>query len=88
MKATLPFSAAVFAAVLAARADVNESELFGPNVYIFSPKDPIEIYTDNDMIILKKYEPTCVFCQNSDDVTYYKGKMICRDCIKALSDIV
>ena len=42
MKATLPFSAAVFAAVLAVRADVNEAELFGPNVYIFSPKDPIE----------------------------------------------
>lgn len=51
-------------------------------------KDPIEIFTDNDRIILKKYEPSCVFCQNSDEVTYYKGKMICRDCIKALSAII
>lgn len=58
------------------------------DVLQIAPKDPIEIFTDNDMIILKKYAPTCVFCQNSDDVTYYKGKMICRNCIKALTDIL
>lgn len=52
------------------------------------PKDPIEIFTDNGMIILKKYAPSCIFCQNDDDVTYYKGKIICRNCIKALSDII
>ena len=49
-----------------------------------SPKDPIEIFTDNDHIILKKYTPTCIFCENVDDITYYKGKQVCRNCLEAL----
>ena len=31
-------------------------------------KDPIEIYVDGDYILLKKYEPACVFCGNAKDV--------------------
>ena len=31
-------------------------------------KDPLEFYVDEDMIILKKYQPECVFCGNADDV--------------------
>ena len=27
-------------------------------------KDALEIYVDGDQIILKKYEPACIFCQN------------------------
>ena len=51
------------------------------------PKDPLEIYTDEDRIILKKYAPTCIFCGEADDVTYYKGKLICKNCIRALAVI-
>jgi len=29
-------------------------------------KDPMEIYVDNDKIILKKYQPACIFCGSSD----------------------
>ena len=25
-------------------------------------KDPVEIFTENDCVILKKFEPTCIFC--------------------------
>ncbi|MCG8482598.1 MAG: AbrB/MazE/SpoVT family DNA-binding domain-containing protein, partial [Clostridia bacterium] len=25
-------------------------------------KDPLEIYVDGEMIILKKYAPACIFC--------------------------
>ncbi len=49
--------------------------------------DPLEIFVENDKIILKKYSPCCIFCGNGDEVTYYKGKLICRDCLEALKSI-
>ncbi|MBO5203838.1 MAG: AbrB/MazE/SpoVT family DNA-binding domain-containing protein [Clostridia bacterium] len=49
-------------------------------------KDAIEIFTDADKIILQKYQPACVFCNNTDDVVYFNGKRICSDCIKMLKE--
>lgn len=47
-------------------------------------KDSLEIYVDDNRIILKKYEPTCVFCGNSKDVLTFKGKNICPTCLNEL----
>ena len=47
-------------------------------------KDGLEIYVDNEKIILKKYEPACVFCGDADDVQHYRGKLVCRGCAKAM----
>ena len=47
-------------------------------------KDTIEIYVDGASIILKKYEPSCIFCGNARNVTNYKGKNICAACMKEL----
>ncbi len=47
-------------------------------------KDSLEIYVDDDRIILKKYEPTCVFCGSSKDVISFKGKNICPACLSEL----
>ena len=47
-------------------------------------KDTIEIYVDGSSIILKKYEPSCIFCGNARNVTNYKGKNICVACMKEL----
>jgi len=41
-------------------------------------KDSLEIYVDNEKIILKKYEPAFIFCGNGDDVVNYKGKNLCK----------
>lgn len=43
-------------------------------------KDPLEIFTEEDKIILKKYEPACIFCRNASDVQRYHGKLVCREC--------
>ncbi|AEF92950.1 transcriptional regulator, AbrB family [Desulfotomaculum nigrificans CO-1-SRB] len=51
-------------------------------------KDALEIYVDNEKIILRKYEPACVFCGNASDVTLYKNKMVCRECAIAMSESV
>jgi looped-hinge helix DNA binding domain, AbrB family len=47
-------------------------------------KDALEIYVDGSTIILKKYEPACIFCANAKDVVVYKGKNICPDCMAEL----
>ncbi len=47
-------------------------------------KDSLEIYVDGEHIILKKYEPACIFCGNAKDITVYKGKNICPACMAEL----
>lgn len=44
-------------------------------------KDALEIYVDNDRIVLRKYEPACIFCGNAEGVINYKGKNVCRQCL-------
>ncbi len=47
-------------------------------------KDYIEIFVEADTIILKKYEPACIFCDNASDVKRYKGRKICSACMEEL----
>lgn len=49
-------------------------------------KDRIEIFVDDESIILRKYQPACIFCDNAKDIINYKGKNICPDCIRAMSE--
>ena len=48
-------------------------------------KDPIEIYVDDDTIMLRKHDPACVFCGSTKDIISYRNKNVCSDCAKALS---
>ncbi|MEA1960569.1 MAG: AbrB/MazE/SpoVT family DNA-binding domain-containing protein [Bacillota bacterium] len=48
-------------------------------------KDALEIYVDTDKIILKKYEPACIFCGNAEEVINYKGKNLCKNCLTELT---
>ena len=47
-------------------------------------KDALEIYVDGDLIVLKKYEPSCVFCGNAKDIIHFKGMNVCSDCAHEL----
>ncbi len=47
-------------------------------------KDSLEIFTDGDMILLKKYSPGCIFCNNVKNLTLFKGKHICEECSQDL----
>ena len=49
-------------------------------------KDRIEIFVDGESIILRKYQPACIFCANAKDIINYKGKNICPDCIRAMNE--
>lgn len=53
-----------------------------------NPTDALEIFTEGDKIILRKYEPYCVFCGEVDDVINYNSKNVCKKCAKELSEKV
>ena len=48
-------------------------------------KDMIEIFVEDDRIVLKKYHPACIFCGDAREVSSYKGKLICKACMKELA---
>lgn len=50
-------------------------------------KDPVEIFVDEDMIILKKYSPSDIFNGSKDDLVEYEGKMISKNTIRELAQI-
>ena len=50
-------------------------------------KDSLEIYVDESKIILKKYEPTCIFYGEASDVITYNDKNICKGCLEKLKNM-
>ncbi|WP_317845482.1 AbrB/MazE/SpoVT family DNA-binding domain-containing protein [Schnuerera sp. xch1] len=51
-------------------------------------KDALEIFIDGEHIILKKYEPACIFCGQAKDVTTFKNKNICPSCLEELDNLI
>ena len=50
-------------------------------------RDELEIYLDDDKVILKKYEPSCIFCGSSCGLVSYHGRNVCVECIENMSNI-
>ena len=49
-------------------------------------KDSLEIFTDENKIILQKYQPSCIFCNNADDIVFFNGKRVCESCLKKIKE--
>ncbi|HZK38036.1 MAG TPA: AbrB/MazE/SpoVT family DNA-binding domain-containing protein [Clostridia bacterium] len=49
-------------------------------------KDALEIYVDGENIVLKKYEPACIFCNNAKDIIVFKNRNICSKCVSELKE--
>ncbi len=49
-------------------------------------KDALEIYVDGEKIVLKKYEPACIFCGNADDIKQFSGRIVCEECISKMME--
>lgn len=47
-------------------------------------RESVEIYVDQDAIILKKFKSTCVLCGDNEDLLDFKGKSICQKCMDEL----
>ena len=49
-------------------------------------KDPIEIYTEGDSIILRKYTSSCIFCGSNQNSVNFEGKIICKSCLDKIKE--
>jgi transcriptional pleiotropic regulator of transition state genes len=43
-------------------------------------KDALEIYVEGENIILKKYQPGCIFCGEVEGLQEIKGQKVCKAC--------
>lgn len=48
-------------------------------------RDELEIYMENDRIILQKYENSCVFCASTRGLVNFRGKNVCQECIRSMN---
>ena len=46
--------------------------------------DSLGISLNNNSILIKKAEPSCVFCNSNTDLKSFYGKDICKNCINNL----
>ena len=51
------------------------------DIFDINIKDPLEIFVDGEMMILKKYHPSCIFCNSVEETIHFKGKLVCSTCI-------
>ena len=42
---------------------------------------------DGDKVVLKKYQPTCIFCDSLADSVQFEGYNVCKNCIEKLYSI-
>ena len=47
-------------------------------------RDQVELFVEGDRIILKKYMPTCIFCDSDEEIVIFNGKRVCGNCLKSL----
>jgi transcriptional pleiotropic regulator of transition state genes len=47
-------------------------------------KDALEMFVEEDRIILQKYQPACIFCNSADDVIFFQGRRVCASCLSKL----
>ncbi len=57
------------------------------NTFDLKENDPIEIFVDGSDIILRKYQPACIFCGDATDVVQFSGKNICKKCAAKIKNL-
>jgi transcriptional pleiotropic regulator of transition state genes len=51
-------------------------------------KDALEIFVDGERIVLKKYEPACIFTGEVDNTIRYKNKVVSKKCIEEMYQLL
>lgn len=51
------------------------------------PDTCLELFTEDEQIIMRRYGASCVFCQGDEDLGEYMGKHVCAACRKQLENI-
>lgn len=50
-------------------------------------KDHFEIFLSDSQIVLKKYEPCCIFCGEMAETVVLNDRIVCKNCIQKLQDL-
>lgn len=53
----------------------------------FSDREALEIFTEEDTIVLRKYTPGCAFCGSMRKTINFRGKLICDKCVETLKGV-
>ena len=48
--------------------------------------DSFEIFLEGDRVILKKYQPTCIFCKGLAESVNYEGYNVCKECLDKINE--
>ena len=51
-------------------------------------RDPLEILIDRNTIILKKFNPYCIFCQKEKELIEFNDALICRECCNKIKNLI
>ncbi len=52
------------------------------------PNDLLEVFTEGDMILFKKYMVGCIFCNKTFGLKGYMTYKICTKCISEVSELL
>lgn len=66
-------------------SDVSRLPMELRKVFGIEERDSLEIYVEDDKIILKKYAPTDIFTGDRDDLIEFHGKMVSKKSIEELA---
>ena len=50
-------------------------------------KDLLEIMVDGNSVVLRKFDSNCSFCGADGKLTAYRGKMICKRCLREIREL-
>jgi len=54
---------------------------------IVDGKDSVEIFIDGDNIVLRKYQPSCIFCGEIENTVMLENHLVCKKCVAKLSKL-
>ncbi len=54
--------------------------------YGFEKNEAVEIIALDDGILMRKYQPGCIFCGNIMGLTMFKEQRVCTDCLKEMTE--
>ena len=50
-------------------------------------RETMEIFVEGTSVVLKKYRPTCIFCESARNLAVFRGKNICLQCMGELREL-
>lgn len=47
-------------------------------------RDAVEMSIEDNSIVIRKHQPSCVFCGSTEEISQYKQKVVCKNCIDTM----